>query len=90
MTWPAAIPLTYADWRALKAATRHRRYLERMAEADEVSAAAWLAAVERDDRTDPYEARLPAVVEGGDWESVTAREQDGAVIARGAPRETAA
>ena len=54
------MPLTVEDWRALKAATRHRRYLERMAEADDASAADWLAAVERDDRTDPYE-RSPHV-----------------------------
>ena len=51
----APYPLSYDDWRALKAATRHRRYLERMAEADEATADAWLAAVERDDRTDPYQ-----------------------------------
>ncbi len=58
----APSPLTYDDWRALKAATRHRRYLERMTAADEVSAAAWLAAVERDDRTDPHEP--------GEWQAV--------------------
>ena len=53
-------PLTYDDWRRIKSATRHRRSLERMAEADEASADAWLAAVARDDRTDPYEQQEAA------------------------------
>ena len=48
-------PPTIEDWRMLKRATRHRKHLERLAEADEASADTWLAAVERDDRTDPYE-----------------------------------
>ena len=54
----APVPLTIEDWRALKAATRHRRYLARLAEADEASADAWLAAVERDDWTDPYDEQV--------------------------------
>ena len=48
-------PLTYDEWKRIKSATRWRRYLERQAEAAEASADAWLAAVDRDDRTDPHE-----------------------------------
>ena len=44
----APAPLTYADWRALKAATRHRRYLERLADADEAGADDWLAVLPSD------------------------------------------
>ena len=39
----APSPLTYDVWRRIKAATRHRRYLERPAEADEAGADDWLA-----------------------------------------------
>ncbi len=46
-------PRTYAEWRRIKAATRYRQFLERQAAADEASADAWLAAVARDDATDP-------------------------------------
>ncbi len=46
--------LTYDDWKRIKAATRHRRYLERMTSADEAGEAEWLAAVARDEATDPY------------------------------------
>ncbi len=55
-----APPLTYDGWRALKAATRHQRYQERLHQGDDASAGAWLAAVARDDRTDPYE-HVPAL-----------------------------
>ncbi len=53
-------PFDYAEWRAFKAATRHRRYLQRLIDGDQERAADWLAAVERDDRTDPYERRVMA------------------------------
>ena len=52
MTYPQ--PLTYAAWRRIKSAARHRNYLERLQEADDVSVDAWLAAVRRDEATDPY------------------------------------
>ena len=48
-------PLTYEDWKRIKAATRHRRYLERMAAADDASADEWLEAIRRDDITDSVE-----------------------------------
>ncbi len=48
-------PLDEADWHCIKAATCDRKYLERVAEADEATADDWLVAVERDDQTDPYE-----------------------------------
>ena len=57
----APVPLTYDEWKRIKRATRHRQHLERLQEADEASADAWLAAVERDDRTDPYEQQAPAL-----------------------------
>ena len=47
-------PHTYAEWRRIKSATSHRKYLERLQEADDASADAWLAAVRRDEATDPY------------------------------------
>ena len=54
-------PLTYDDWRRIKAATRYRQFLERQAAADEASADAWLEAVDRDDLTDPYEEQVYAL-----------------------------
>ena len=47
--------LTHEEWRIIKATTRRAAFERRMAEADEAGADNWLAAVERDDRTDPYE-----------------------------------
>ncbi len=55
-------PLTYDDWRRIKAATRHRRYLERMAEADDASADAWLEACRRDQMTDPHDRDVRVAV----------------------------
>ena len=54
-------PLTYDDWRIIKATTRYRQFLERQAAADEASADAWLEAVDRDDLTDPYEEQVYAL-----------------------------
>ena len=51
---------TLDEWRAYKRATRRLKYVQRMQQAKAVRPDAWLAAVERDDRTDPYEARRPA------------------------------
>ena len=48
-------PLTYEEWRIIKATTRRAAHERRLAEADEAGADNWLAAVARDDRTDPYE-----------------------------------
>jgi hypothetical protein len=60
--WCSPEPLTLAEWRHIKAAMRHRRFLERLAEVDEGSMDAWLAAVDRDDWTDPYyEPAAPAL-----------------------------
>ena len=50
-------PLTYADWRRIKAATRHRKHLERLAECDEANEADWLEACRRDDITDMYQLK---------------------------------
>ena len=51
-------PLTLDEWRALKAATRHRRYVERQIALDEGDREFW-AAVERDTLTDPHELERP-------------------------------
>ncbi len=53
---PYGFPLlTYDEWRIIKATCRRAAYERRTAEADEASVSEWLAAVERDDWTDPYE-----------------------------------
>ena len=49
-------PLTLDEWRALKRATRHRRYIERQVELDEDDT----AYVDALDRDDPEDWRAPA------------------------------
>ena len=92
MSLPSAYPLTSADWRRIKAATRHRRYLERMAACDEASADAWLEAVRRDDLGDPYQQEvlcLPMVVEGTGESAVDREQAPVPIIASAAPVEHA-
>ena len=50
-------PLSIDEWRAFKRTLRHIQHQQRLAEADEGGVADRLAAVERDDRADPYERR---------------------------------
>jgi hypothetical protein len=45
------------EWRAYKRAQRHLAYVKRMQQVKEADPRAWLAALERDDKTDPYEER---------------------------------
>ena len=58
---PDLPPFTLESWRIFKKATRYRRYLQRQIECDQVTVPAWLAAVDRDDRTDPYNSEPRAV-----------------------------
>ena len=46
---------TLDEWRAYKRATRRLKYVQRMQDAKPAQPDAWLAAVDRDDRTDPHE-----------------------------------
>ncbi len=55
-----APPLTYDEWKRIKAATRWRHHQERMAMLDEASAAEWELAMRRDTATDPYEEHAHA------------------------------
>ncbi len=48
-------PLTYDEWRIIKATCRRAAYERRLAEADEASADEWELALRRDTATDPYE-----------------------------------
>ncbi len=53
-----------AEWRAYKRSIRHIRYVLRRRQTREADPAAWLAAVDRDDWTDPYEEPVYALEEG--------------------------
>ncbi len=57
MSQPAEPMTTFTldEWRAYKKAVRRLKRVQRMQQAKPVPPDAWLAAVERDDRTDPYE-----------------------------------
>ncbi len=48
-------PLTYEEWRIIKATCRRAAYERRLAEVDELSMHASLEALRRDDAGDPYE-----------------------------------
>ncbi len=47
------LTLDEAEWRAYKRATRNLRHRQRLKQVREAEPAAWLAAVDRDDLTDP-------------------------------------
>lgn len=49
------------EWRFLKRTTRQLRHRRRLEEATEANTAPWLAALERDDLTDPVERELEQV-----------------------------
>ncbi len=53
---------TLDEWRAYKRAVRRLKYVQRMQQGKEANPGSWLAAVDRDDRTDPHEP--------GEWQAV--------------------
>jgi hypothetical protein len=63
MSWAEEPMTTFTvdEWRAYKRATRNLRYAQRMQQRKEPDPEPWLAAVERDDLTDPHEELAPAL-----------------------------
>ncbi len=60
----AAEPMTtftLDEWRAYKRAIRRLKYVQRQRQGKEADPAAWLAAVRRDEATDPYEEQVYAL-----------------------------